>query len=370
MHLISFVLRYCALLLVTLYLVACSQPDKSLLQQKSKTNELVLDEASRQFITVEAVHSRASSLSGYFPGRIAFKPQAMTVVDSPVTARILSINVRAGEFVKAGSPLVTLHSADVAAARAALNQAKARNEAAEDLLHRQNEMIRKGVGLEVERFNAETLLREARAELERASNAAELFGDDKGDRFVLRAPANGVILNIKASVGSMVSPGDEALVTLGDPGELWVIADVAESEIGNIAVGQSGSIYIPGVNIRLNAVIDSIGRVVNEDQHRVPVYLAFKEPFKHLSAGMLAEVQLNVINDATRLSLPTTAVLIKDGHQQIVYVQQADGVYEPRPVRIGNSYGNRVIVLEGLQAGEKVVVNGALLLDSVAEQLL
>src|SRR5690606_27898947 len=130
--------------------------------------------------------------------------------------------------------------------------------------------------------------------------------------------ANGVILNIKASVGSMVSPGDEALVTLGDPGELWVIADVAESEIGNIAVGQSGSIYIPGVNIRLNAVIDSIGRVVNEDQHRVPVYLAFKEPFKHLSAGMLAEVQLNVINDATRLSLPTTAVLIKDGHQQIV----------------------------------------------------
>lgn len=362
---------YCFYLLpIVVYLVACSQSEGLVLQQQDKPDGVVVAEASRQFITVEAVRSGAVSLGGYLPGRIAFRPQAITIVDSPVTARILSINARAGEIVKAGSPLMTLQSADVAAARSAYNQAKARNAAAEDLLHRQNEMIRKGVGLEVERFNAETSLLEARAELERARNTVKQFGSGKGDHFILRAPADGIVLDISASAGSMVLPGDKALVTISDPDGLWVIADIAESEISNIFVRQSASIHIPGAQVRLDAVIDNIGRAINEDQRRVPVYLSFREQPEHVSAGMLAEVQLNMTDDEVRLSLPTSAVLIKDGRQQIVYVQRSDGLYESRPVRIGSSYGSRVVVLEGLRAGEEVVVGGALLLDSAAEQLL
>ncbi|MCC6917009.1 efflux RND transporter periplasmic adaptor subunit [Nitrosomonas sp.] len=333
-------------------------------------------EASRRFIVVEAAGTGGSVLSGILPGRIAFRPQAMAAIGSPVTARVLSVDVRPGEVVRAGSPLMTLQSADVAAARAELNQALARNAAAEDLLRRQNEMIRKGIGLEVEHFSAATALREARAELERARHAVELFGSGKGDHFVLRAPANGTVLSIKASTGSVVSPGDEALAEIGDPDRLWVIVDIPENDIGKIAAGRSADVYIPGTGARLEAVIDGMGQVVSADQRRVPVYLAFRGRSEqsgrsnHLSAGMLAEVQLNMTDDAIRLNLPATAVLIKEGGQQIVYVQRADGSYESRSVRTGNSYGNRVIILEGVQAGEKVVVKGALLLDGAAEQLL
>ena len=86
-------------------------------------------------------------------------------------------------------------------------------------------------------------------------------------------------------------------------------------------------------------------------------------------AGMLAQVNLRVA--ATEgLSVPAAAVLIKDGKRRVVYVERADGSYEARDVQTGRNRDGRVIILQGLKAGERVVVRGALLLDTQAEQLL
>lgn len=373
MAIMNFILRCLGMLLVIACLAACSSAIVPEQTAENKVGDsvggLVMAEVSRQFVTVEVVDTRMDALGGILPGRIIFRPQAMMAIGSPVVARILSIGVRPGEAVKTGKPLMTLQSAEVAEARATLNQAAARSAAAEDLLKRQNEMIRKGVGLEVERFSAETAAREARAELERAKHITALIGEGKGDRFVLRAPVDGVVLDIKANIGSVVSPGGDALIEIGDPGELWAVADIPESEISHVAVGQSARIRVPAIDTRLDAIVDGIGQAVDGEQRRIPVYLSFKEKVRYLSSGMLAEVQLSTVGN-TRLSLPTAAILIKEDSQQIVYVQRSDGSFEPRPVRTGNSYDGRVIILEGLQAGEEVVVKGALLLDGTAEQLL
>lgn len=373
MAIMNFILRCLGILLVIFCLATCSS---AIVPEHMAENEvgdsiggLVIAEVSRQFVTIEVVGKKTDVLGGVLPGRIVFQPQAMMAIGSPVAARVLSIEVRPGEIIKTGKPVMMLQSADVAEARAMLHQAAARNAAAEDLLKRQNEMIRKGVGLEVERFSAETTAQEARAELERAKHMTALIGEGKGDRFVLRAPVDGVVLDIKAGIGSVVSPGGDALVEIGDPGELWAVADIPESEIRHVLVGQSAIIRVPAIDMKLNAIVDGIGQAVDSDQRRIPVYLSFKEKVGHLSSGMLAEVRLSTAGNNS-LSLPATAILIKEDSQQIVYVQQLDGSFEPRPVRTGNSYDGRVIILEGLQAGEKVVVKGALLLDSTAEQLL
>ena len=68
--------------------------------------------------------------------------------------------------------------------------------------------------------------------------------------------------------------------------------------------------------------------------------------------------------------LPAEAVLIEDGKKTIVYVEQSPGKFAPRPVNVGRSVDGKVQVLSGLKVGEKVVVKGALLLDSAAEQML
>ena len=82
-----------------------------------------------------------------------------------------------------------------------------------------------------------------------------------------------------------------------------------------------------------------------------------------------AQIGLRVRAEAG-ISVPISAVLIKDGKRRVVYVARPDGAFEVREVRVGRSRDGRVTVLQGLTAGEKIVVRGALLLDTQAEQLL
>lgn len=334
---------------------------------------MTLSEAARKYLEIELLGAPNGALGGVLPGRVAFQTQSMAAIGTPLDARVIAITVRPGETVAAGTPLMTLQSADAAAARADLVQAQAKAAAAEDMLQRQEEMVGKGVGLEVERFEAETAARDARANLERARSAAALIGDGKGDRFVLRAPVDSVVLTVRATVGAVVSRGGDALVEVGDPKRLWVVAFAPESALAGLTAsltpGRTAEVRVPGADARFDAVLDGVGQVIDDEQRRLPIYLTLKGSTARLTAGMLAEVRLAAADDSA-LSVPAAAVLIKDDNRRVVYVQDENGSFEPRTVRTGVSRDGRVTILEGLQPGDKIVVRGALLLDSEAEQQL
>ena len=356
-------------LVISAGLGACSEKPLPAKASEAKASGIGLAEGAMKFLEIEAAGAGGSALSGLIPGRVEFRPQAYAAIGAPVSARVLSIEVRPGDVVKKGTPLMTLQGGEVAGLRSSLAQAEAKAAAAEDLLKRQNEMLKKGVGLEVERFDAETRAREARAELDRKRSAVAMIGGGSGDRFSLSAPNAGVVIAVKASVGAVVASGGEALVEIGDPSKLWVVAALPESEVAGLAIGRKGEIRVPAADTRFEAIVEGVGKVVDGEQRRLPIYLSIKGTSPKLTPGMLAEIRLSEVAEAP-LSLPTTAVLIKDGSRRIVYVQNAEGKFEARTVRTGVSREGRVTILEGLTAGEKVVVRGALLLDAEAEQLL
>jgi cobalt-zinc-cadmium efflux system membrane fusion protein len=99
------------------------------------------------------------------------------------------------------------------------------------------------------------------------------------------------------------------------------------------------------------------------------VYLHPAKRIDGLQAGMLAQVGLRVGNDGD-IVLPLSAVLIRDGKRRVVYVEKSDGAFEARDVETGRNRGGQVVILKGLSPGEKVVVRGALLLDTQAELML
>lgn len=327
--------------------------------------------ATADYIKVEPVTAEGAGLHGTLPGRVAFRPDAMAGVGTPFTGRVVSIEVRPGQAVKAGAPLAVLQSVEAADARTGLQQAQTKLSVAQDALRRQNDMMERGVGLEVERYAAEVALREAQAEAGRARQWSALAGPGAGDRLVLRAPTEGVVLAVHAQAGAMVSAGADALVDVGDPSRLWVVADVPERELSGLAVGRSARVRVQGVDANLAMKVVGIGHVVDAEQRRLPIYLDFqdRQPESGLAAGMFAQVQVEGIETAA-LTLPATAVLIKEGTQRQVYLKGADGRYEARQVRTGVSRAGRVEILEGLDVGDQVVVQGALLLDNEAGQLL
>lgn len=332
--------------------------------------------AQKQFLTIEAVGAAQAGDVLVLPGRVAFRAQAQSAVGAPMPGRVAAVLVRPGELVKAGAPLLAIDSADAAAGRAALDQAATRLASAENMFRRQVEMVEKGVGLEIDRQEAESRLKEARAEHARARHAAGLIGSGQGNRFTVRAPSDGVVMAIRVAVGASVAPGGDALLELGDPNRLQVVAQVPEGELRRVTAGQDAEIELPALSLRMAARVESFSPRVDPESRRAQLYLALDKPTGRtadtavgLRAGMLAQIRLRVIGE-DGLSVPIAAVLIKDGKRRVVYVERPEGTFEAREVQTGRNRDGRVMILQGLQAGERIVVRGGLLLDTQAEQLL
>jgi cobalt-zinc-cadmium efflux system membrane fusion protein len=181
---------------------------------------------------------------------------------------------------------------------------------------------------------------------------------------------------IRVAVGASVAPGGEALLELGDPSRLQVVAQVPEGELRRVELGQEAEVELPALASRVAARIESFSPRVDPESRRAQIYLAIDkltgktaDPAAGLRAGMLAHVKLRVAGE-DGLSVPVTAILIKDGKRRVVYVERTDGTFEAREVQTGRNRDGRVMILQGLRAGERIVVRGGLLLDTQAEQLL
>lgn len=330
---------------------------------------VLVSSAQKQFLTIETVSASGAVDVLTLPGRVTFSPQAQSAVGATVAGRVDQLLVRAGEAVKAGAPLLTIGSADASAARAAFDQSGTKLATAQAIYRRNVEMVEKGVGLEAERQEAEARLQEARTEHERARQAVALIGAGSGSNVTVRAPSAGVVMAIRVAVGATVAPGGEALLELGDPSRLQAVAEVPEGELSRIAIGQEGEVELPALATRVAARVGSVNPRVDPESRRAQVYLVLAKPVDGLRAGMLAQISLRA-RAQEGISVPVSAVLIKDGKRRVVYVERPDGSFEAREVQIGRNRDGQVAILAGLAVGERVVVRGGLLLDTQAEQLL
>ena len=345
-----------------------SQPQAA--EERAHSRDLKLADSSRKFLVIEPVGSADNSFARTYFGRTAFRPKALSAVTALFSGRVASVAVEPGQAVKAGAVLFVIDSPDVLAARTSLDQARLKLRLAEEVLARQTEMVQRGVGLEVERFEADMKVREAKSEVERAQRNAALAGPGEGTKVQVRSPVSGIVVTVKATVGATVQSGGDALVEVGDPKALWVVADVPEGEADLVGKATRAEVAIAALNLKLDGRVAGIAPRSDAETRRTPFYVELEKRPDDLRAGLLTQVTLFGTSGETQLTLPVTAVLLKEGGRRIVYVEEPSGRFIARNVEVGDERGGRVRVLKGLQPGERVVMRGALLVDREAEQLL
>jgi cobalt-zinc-cadmium efflux system membrane fusion protein len=359
-----------------LALAGCGKPGQqaatgsSRAQPAGQSRDLKLSDSSRKFLVIEPVGGADDAFARSYFGRCAFRPKALSAVTALFAGRVASVAVEPGQAVQAGATLFVIDSPDVLTLRSGLEQARLKLRLAEEVLARQSEMVQKGVGLEVERFEADMKAREAKSELERAERSAALAGPGAGTKVRVRAPVGGIVVTVKATVGATVQAGGDALVEIGDPKGLWVVADAPEGEADLVAKATRAEVAIAALNVKLPGHVAGIAPRSDPETRRTPFYVELEQRPADLRAGLLAQVVLSGASGEAQLTLPVTAVLLKEGGRRIVYVEDPAGRFVARSVEVGDERGGRVRVLKGLQPGERVVMRGALLVDREAEQLL
>ncbi|MEH3085754.1 MAG: efflux RND transporter periplasmic adaptor subunit [Xylophilus ampelinus] len=328
--------------------------------------------ASLQVLRIEPVTGQRDTAVVWAPARVVFQDDRVTSVGAPAAGRVVEVHARIGDAVRTGAPLATLSSPDAARVRTELSAAGVELELARVELRRQRTMFEKGVGIASELAAAEGKVRALSLEAGRARNAAAYLGGGAQDRLVLRSPRDGVVVSRAATVGASAEPGGDALFTVGDPGALWVLADVFESDMQGIGRGAKVQVRLSSLAHPVRGRVERVGAALSDATRRAPVYIAFDQPVaERLRPGALAQVGIEVAS-APGLAIPLSAVLIKDERRSIVYVQKNgdETLFEARDVRLGLPLQGAITVLDGLRAGERIVVKGGLLLDGEASQLL
>ena len=181
----------------------------------------------------------------------------------------------------------------------------------------------------------------------------------------LKAPASGYVLERSAFPNQKVTP-DSDLYTIADLSRVWIMADVFESDIAGVHVGTQAYLSFPYPGARpLGARVTYIQPQVDPTTRTVKVRLEAPNPSLALKPEMFVNVEFGLVG-TRRLTVPAGAVL-DTGDRQTVFVDLGDGYLEPRSVVAGERTADRVVIVSGLTAGERVVASGTFLIDSESQ---
>lgn len=189
--------------------------------------------------------------------------------------------------------------------------------------------------------------------------------DGKATRtLTLYSPANGVVLEKMAVAGMRFMPG-EPLFKITDLSTIWLLADVFEQDLALVHVGQS-------VKISVNAYPEKelIGKIayiyptVTPETRTAKIRVELGNPSGILKPDMYASVQLISSHGKVKALMVPDSAILDSGTRQIVLIQRAEGLFEPREVKLGMRGNGYVEVIEGISAGEEVVVSANFLIDA------
>jgi Cu(I)/Ag(I) efflux system membrane fusion protein len=178
----------------------------------------------------------------------------------------------------------------------------------------------------------------------------------------LVSPIAGVVTVKSVVEGAYLNAGDTPL-EVTDLSEMWVFADVYESELERAHLGMQAMLTLqafPGRTFK--GTVSFIDPVLNPQTRTVRVRIYFHNPRGELRPEMFGEVNFTG-EQHQGLRIPTDS-LIRSGTRTVVFVTTGDGIFIPRQVKVGHTMGEFIEVLAGVQAGEQVVVGANFLVDS------
>jgi HlyD family secretion protein len=346
--------------------------------------------------------------TGEIVSKISAPGKVKTVTEVKVSAnlmgKVVRLPVKEGDKVKKGQVLVVLdaiqYQAQVAQARAALEQAKASLSQSETLVQRKKELYDKGLISKEEWEAIQTQHAVNQAQVRQAeSNLAQTA--DWLSKTTLTSPINGVVTQLNVELGEVVVTGTmnqpgTVIMMLGDMGEMEVEADVDETDMKDILVGQPTEIKVDALkDTVLTGVVTTVGNAAVAKANlggvgetvSFTVKTSITNPPPNLRPGMSATVKIQTAKKDSVLYLPIQCVVVrqvemekreaerreamkkgkikkgaadnqdeesKEKEQEAVYVVEK-GIAHLRPVKTGIADETNQEILSGVKAGEEVI---------------
>ena len=304
-----------------------------------------------------------------FNGRLVWNEDHTVRVFAPLGGRVTSIAVRPGDRVRPGDTLAVLAAPELGAAQADARKAEQDAALARKNLARIQELFDAGVAPAKDLQSAQADVARTSADRERTRERLKLYGrtDTVDQSFRLTSPIAGVVVERNLNPGQEVRPdsqGERGLFVVSDPSRLWFLLDVAEKDVALVRPGTEVKLSTTSLgDDRVAGRVVYVAEQVDPQTRTVKARGTLEGADSRLKAEMyvVAELRLPV---ASGFLVPPSAVFLR-GEQHYVFVDEGQGRFTRRAVKVGPLADDGQVVVSGLGENDHVVVDGSLLLEHI-----
>lgn len=319
-------------------------------QGEPGTVKVSLDKIQRIGVKTEKVGARQIVRAVRAVGKVEHDESLLTVVALRTDGFIEELFVnKTGQHVNKGEPLFRLYSPQIQSAQT-------------DLIVAMRARGKMGLDADKELEGAMQRLRNLGVPQNRIDEVIKTGANPRTIDWP--APADGDVIEKNVINGQRVMAGDE-LYRIADHTSVWVIADVAESDIAEIEVGMPLTVTLRAMATEpVEGKVTFIYPELNAETRTVPVRIELPNPGERMKPAMYADVMFQTGNREANVTGVPDSALIDSGTRQVVLIAKGEGRFEPRAVKIGRRGGGYVEVTDGLTQGEEVVTSATFLLDA------
>lgn len=336
-------------------------------EEEEEEGVLVLNEQQIQAAGIQLAKAQPRQISTLLslPGEVRFDEDRTSHIVPRAAGVVESVKVNLGQKVKQGELLAVIASQQISDQRSELAASQRRVELARTTFQRERQLWQDKISAEQDYLlarqslqEAEIALNNARQKMNALSGSAVLVG---GNRYELRAPFAGVVVEKHLGVGEVVSETSAAF-TLSDLSQVWVTFGVFPKDLNKVQVGRPVKVSSAEMGTDVMGTVAYVGNLLGEQTRTATVRVSVANPDDSWRPGLFVAVQVATDSYSAPVTVPVEAIQTVEDKPSL-FVRTAEG-FVTRHVELGVSENGFVEVRQGLEAGAEVATVGSFVLKS------
>ncbi len=349
-----------SVLLIAILIQSCGEKN----EKNSTGKEMyVIPDSVMKTIVLDTVTKCPLSNSITLTGIVDFDQDHQVNIFPMVSGAVQGINVQLGDFVKAGQVLAVVKSSEMANYSNNLTVAEANLTSAKKQLDVAQDMFKSGLSSQLEVTNAQANFEQTTSQLEAVKRILKINGNNTQGDYIIKAPISGCIVQKNVTNNTFIRNDNSlAIFTISDLKNVWVQANVYESNINNIHLGDSVNITTLSYPDRIfRGKIDKVLNVLEPTSKVMKVRIMLKNNDYALKPSMFASVQVTNKTNQETICISNNS-LVFDHSQYYVLKYKGKNLADITPVSVQSIFGNRVYLSDGVNVGDRLIGSQTLLI--------
>jgi len=298
-------------------------------------------------------------------GEVNFDDKKVTKVFAFSSGQVLKVNVSVGDKVSRGQVLAVIKSADIAGNYSDLSTAGNDVAIAKKQMDNEASLFKNGIASEREYIEAKENYQRAVTSAEKIKSQISINGGGKtsaNGTYVVTAPQTGYIVEKKINEGAFIrNDANDNLFTIGDISDVWIWANVYETDISKVKSGYNAAITTLAYPDKIfYGKVDEVYNVLDPVTKVMKIKIKLNNINQELKPEMFANISITNPQGENQVSIPKAAVLPDDGKNYVVlYHSKCD--LKVQEVQVLKTIGDKTFIKAGLKQGDKILCNNQIL---------